>query len=341
MSIQPGEIYFVREIDEDSKSTTPFVKIGLVTSPRLSAERLVEHQTANPRKLTIPDGFCIRTDAVSMVEAQLHRRLAKFRFGGEWFKFANEEDLVFARDSAKQLSEEAKSFSSQIQEAELLGRKASSKLMAPPTEELEGEADFLDFNKKALKQLKDTKSTALKFIGEMRDEGEEVESVAKVRTVTYKPKFLQDAFAEDYPDVFAEYPVVEASISGRFQLKTRTYELSGESLDLSIEIDQIEQLVNEAVLNKSIEGLTQPLLSIERLIGLVTWNIEIATSRLKVACGEGRGIEGVCTWKRENKINKAFDTPKFVSDHPDLYTSYLSDEVTKEYVLPNKGSRRK
>lgn len=341
MSTQPGEIYFVREMDEDSESMTPFVKIGLVTSPRLSAERLVEHQTANPRKLTIPDGFCIKTDAVSMVEAQLHRRLAKFRVGGEWFKFANEEDLVLALEDAKQLSEEAKSLSSLIQEAELLGQKPSNEIVAPSNQGLEEQADFLEFNKQAMKQIKDIKSKALQFIGEMREEGQEVESVARVRKVTYKPKFLQDVFAKDYPEVFAEYLFDETSISGSFRLKSRPHGVSEEDLELSNEIEKIGQLVEESILAKSIESLTQPLLSIERLIGLVSWNIEIATSKLKVACGEAQGIDGVCTWKREDKVKKVFDTPRFVSEHPDLYTSYLSDEVTKEYVLPNKGSRRK
>ena len=96
MSIKPGEIYFVREVANDSASFTPFVKIGLVTAPKVCAERLLELQTGNPRKLTIPEGFCISTDAVSMVEAQLHRRLSNFRIGGEWFKFTDEQDLANA-----------------------------------------------------------------------------------------------------------------------------------------------------------------------------------------------------------------------------------------------------
>ena len=341
MSTQPGEIYFVREMNEDSKTMTPFVKIGLVTSPRFCAERLVEHQTANPRKLTIPDGYCVKTDAVSMVEAQLHRRLAKFRVGGEWFKFVNEEDLVSALEAAKLLSVEAKSLSSLIQEAELLGQKPSSEKVVPANQELEREADFLDFNKEAMKRLKDTKSKAMQFIVEMRNAGEEVESVARVRKVTYKPKFLQDAFAKDYPEIFEEYLFDETSVSGSFRLKSRSYEVSGEDLELLSELARIEQMVEESILGKSVENLTEPLLFIERLTGLVSWNIEIATSKLKVACGESEGIEGICTWKREIKVKKVFDTPKFVSENPDLYTSYLSEEVTKEYVLPKNGSRRK
>lgn len=341
MSTQPGEIYFVREINEDTKSMTPFVKIGLVTAPRVSAERLIEHQTANPRRLTIPDGLCIKTDAVSMVEAQLHRRLGKFRVGGEWFKFTNDEDLALALDTARQLSEDAKSLTSLIQEAELLEQEPSSQPTVPSTEELNREADLLDFNKKALKQLKGISAEAIKFISNMKDLGEEVESVAKVRSVTFKPKFLQDAFAAEYPEIFKKYLLKESSIVQRFQLKTRTYEVSGPDLEFANEIAQIEKSIEMSILSKSIENMTEPLISVERLLGLVTWNIEISTSKLKVACGRAEGIEGVCTWKRENKIKEVFDTPSFVSDHPELYTSYLSDEVTREYLLPSKGSRRK
>ena len=61
MSYKSGEIYFVREFQSGSKSLTPFVKIGLVASPRVSQERLLEHQTGNPRQLTIPEGHVTAT----------------------------------------------------------------------------------------------------------------------------------------------------------------------------------------------------------------------------------------------------------------------------------------
>ena len=51
MALTPGEIYFVRETDYLTKELTPYVKIGLVRAAefRDTANRILEHQTGNPR----------------------------------------------------------------------------------------------------------------------------------------------------------------------------------------------------------------------------------------------------------------------------------------------------
>jgi len=87
MKLTAGEIYFVRERDIKSGEVTPYVKIGIVREgakgPRTSEERLLEHQTGNPRNLFLHE--VINTPAVEEIETRLHRTYAEQAVSGEWF----------------------------------------------------------------------------------------------------------------------------------------------------------------------------------------------------------------------------------------------------------------
>lgn len=111
------------------------MKIGLVADPRISAERLLEHQTGNPRRLDIPAGHIVKTAAVSMVEAQLHRRLSKSRVGGEWFSFNDESELISAIDHAKNLAVEAETLVPILLEVDRLQKLPSTEALVPSSEE--------------------------------------------------------------------------------------------------------------------------------------------------------------------------------------------------------------
>ena len=85
MKLTPGEIYFVRERDVKSGEISPYVKIGIVREgakgPRTSEERLLEHQTGNPRELFLHE--VIATPAVEEIETRLHRAFAEHGVSGE------------------------------------------------------------------------------------------------------------------------------------------------------------------------------------------------------------------------------------------------------------------
>ena len=91
MSNIAGEIYFIAE--ESSVSAPPVrVKIGLVresANSRDSRDRLLDHQTGNPRNLVLLEA--IKTARVSQVENSLHQRYASQRGIGEWFELTKPE----------------------------------------------------------------------------------------------------------------------------------------------------------------------------------------------------------------------------------------------------------
>ena len=59
MKLIAGEIYFIGEKDLKTGLDTKYFKIGIVREgakgPRTSEERLLEHQTGNPRRLYLRD----------------------------------------------------------------------------------------------------------------------------------------------------------------------------------------------------------------------------------------------------------------------------------------------
>lgn len=341
MSYQSGEIYFVREYEAATSEPSPFVKIGLVADQRVSAERLLEHQTGNPRKLYIPRGHIVKTAAVSMVEAQLHRRFSKNRVGGEWFRFTQDSELLAAIELAKKLAAEAETLVPILLEAERLQRLPSTQTAIPATDEHVSLAQQLAASKEMQKRITATEKDIRAFLVSQRTKGEAIDAAADVRTVTFKPKFQEADFSENYPGIHKKYLFEVKKWEGRFLPKVKWAEEIGLEQQFNEEFSEAEAAALAAIESTSISDLGEPILTLTRLGGLVDWEETVSAGKLKVACGQAEGIDGVCTWKRSDVVREVFDLDSFVRAHPDLYTSYLSDETTKEYVLPSKGSKRK
>ena len=72
MATASGEIYFIGEKDLRTKEITPYFKVGIVrenadNTDRDSTQRLLEHQTGNPRELYIES--VVKTDLVELLES--------------------------------------------------------------------------------------------------------------------------------------------------------------------------------------------------------------------------------------------------------------------------------
>jgi hypothetical protein len=79
LSTSAGEIYFIGEKDLRTKELTQYFKVGIVreneeNADRDSTQRLLEHQTGNPRELYIES--VVKTDLVELVETLLHKKFA-------------------------------------------------------------------------------------------------------------------------------------------------------------------------------------------------------------------------------------------------------------------------
>ncbi|MBT3440941.1 MAG: GIY-YIG nuclease family protein [Euryarchaeota archaeon] len=99
--IDPGQIYFITELDQKTKNSTGYYKIGIVRNQRITFDRIKEHQTGNPHRLYAAE--VIITDAAYMVEGMLHGKFHAKRVSQEWFHFTPTE-LAAVVAEAKRLS---------------------------------------------------------------------------------------------------------------------------------------------------------------------------------------------------------------------------------------------
>jgi hypothetical protein len=340
MKYQAGEIYFVREHDRDGE-LTHFVKIGLVKSPRTSEDRLIEHQTGNPRRLVIPEGHIVFTEAVSLVEAQLHRRFATDRIGGEWFNFSDPNKLDAAIAASKALAVEVGLATPLLLQADALESQASNQTMVPATEFAMEQARKYGYAKEQEKATKALNSELKGLLTIAADAGQDLGTVATRQSKTFKAKFDEAAFLKDYWDVAQKYFVEKAEWSQRFISKYKLPKDFAFEEDFSAQLDEIRHLIPQGAAKVSAIDLEEPILRLTQLEAIVDWDLKLSKAKLKIECGLNEGIEGVCTWKREATIKSSFDSNKLFESDFDLYSQYVLDETTKQYLIPSKGSKRK
>ena len=136
MILTPGQLYFINEQDIQTGARSNYYKIGIVrdADDRDSKNRLLEHQTGNPRQLCIVETLSM--PAVEAVETNLHYLFASKRVMGEWMCFTDDElkkAITKAKELAAQMQENIKDF----EKAEKLKKVVSNSKMLPPTPEAE------------------------------------------------------------------------------------------------------------------------------------------------------------------------------------------------------------
>jgi hypothetical protein len=336
MGYQEGEIYFVREVERTGK-LSPFVKIGLVhyRESRDSFNRLAEHQTGNPRQLHLERTQIVKTSAVDMVEAQMHRIYSGKRISGEWFEFDGEAEVDTAVETARSLAAEAAELVPLFDTAEALREIDSTEgKRAPIEEELElGRQNCLA--KRKLSLCSTVESVIKGWLVAAVDAGKDVSEVAGVTSRTYKPKFLESEFKDAYPDVYSQYL---EDVENRKPSFLNKMKLDDENLDddFKKEYSEIVEIVSSVTSHDDVWKLNEPTLRLNNLKGIAKWEEDISEAKLKIALDRHAEITGVCTWKRATSITKKFNSEHFAAENPELAAKFVSTPTVKEYVKAKK-----
>lgn len=339
MSYEKGEIYFVREKSGRDGQRTPFIKIGLVRykEKRDSYNRLAEHQTGNPRTLELVPEEIVVTDAVDMVEAQLHRVFAKYRVSGEWFEFPSDDLVAKAVLQAKELASEVAPLVPKLVEAEKLKNVKSNGLSKAPSLENKESANKLAIAKERIVNCNDLLKKINDLIAVAVDSGADVSEIASKTVKKYAPKFLVDEFMEAYPDLYEKYMTEVSSWEQRFLLKTKPLQEGGIGEEFESIISGIALVLDSKNAHEDLAALNEPKLALTHLKGLAEWDVQVQTAELKLSLGEFDELEGVCTWKRYSKVGLAFDSNLFAAENPDLAIKFVSLPVEKTYVNAKKS----
>lgn len=200
MILTPGQLYFINEQDVQTGTRSSYYKIGIVrdAAGRDSKNRLLEHQTGNPRKLCIVEALPM--PAVEAIETNLHYLFARNRVMGEWMHFSDSE-LQNAIKKAKELAAEMEENIEDYKFAEILKDTKSNGSKLAATEEAEEWYGTIQDLQEVLETCDDALAQYDDYLYEAIERGIDVSGRAKVQTRAGAKKFDEALFASTYPEL--------------------------------------------------------------------------------------------------------------------------------------------
>jgi rubrerythrin len=322
--LTPGQLYFINEQDIKTGTHSSYYKIGIVrdAAGRDSKNRLLEHQTGNPRKLCIVEALTM--PGVEAIETNLHYLFARNRVMGEWMHFSDSE-LQSAIKKAKELAAEMEENIEDYKFAEILKNTKSNGQKLDATEEAEEWYATIQDLKEVIEACEDALGQYDDYLYEAIERGIDVSGRAKVQTRAGAKKFDENLFAQTYPELYNKYSSSAFPIKGSFRVKAAKdwnpdlSAINQEQVELLIEFK--DQLLNADHSMDTGFALHEKHLGVLEIKKYAEWKSEIANMKLRVLTGEAEGIEGICTWKREEKEVVSFDRQKLENEFPDEYNA--------------------
>jgi hypothetical protein len=341
VNLVPGDLYFLREVDVLDGTVSPYCKIGLVKDWRQgdADKRAAEHQTGNPRQLTVIDQ--VHALAVSDVEKSIHHRFASQRILGEWFEMPNDTDVAAAASAARELARELEDHHEVLVRAHELRSVKSDDSTLPPTEEDQHWFVRLHTARHLKKEVEGLRKQAERIFRDAFDADPEAERFAGVTERVTRP-FATGKFAEAHPDLHEQFLRSEVRMTQRFTPKRPDpgFEPPPDA-SFGAMADHLQPLIGMAAEDQSL--LEDLHLAFLRLLGVearAKWDVELAEAHLKAACDQARGIEGLCTWSRTSGEQLTFDTKAFRTEHPELYDQFAEQVINRSFsVLPMRSYR--
>jgi hypothetical protein len=342
-----GEIYFIGEKDLRTKEITSYYKVGIVrensgNADRNSTQRLLEHQTGNPRELYIES--VVKSDLVELVETLIHKNFAPLGVRGEWM-LLNSSQLIEVQKHAELLAAEAKEITADLQTAEELAKVLSDEELIPATPELlELNETYLESNAKlkSCNEMFDAIKAIFAEALEDEDEEEEVGVFAQIQE-RQKSVFDEDAFKNAHSAVYSKFVVTKSTIKGTPSFSgSRGFKKDFKDYDpaFATMVDGFATIVERIESGKEKkEYLHGFSLELRRINAEALWSKMKAESKIKVACGTHAGIDGVIKWVRSEKVTESLDKKALKQAHPELVAEFTTagDVVKAVIVDPKKG----
>jgi hypothetical protein len=337
--LTPGQLYFINEQDIKTGTRSNYYKIGIVRDAdgRDSKNRLLEHQTGNPRKLCIVEALSM--PAVEAVETNLHYLFARNRVMGEWMHFTDSE-LQSAIKKAKDLAAEMMANIEDYTTADVLKKTISNGSKLPVTEEAEEWYVQIQDHKEVLEACDAVLEQYDDYLIQAIEKGIDVSGRASVQTRAGAKRFDEKMFAIKYPDLYKKFSKSTKSIKGSFRVKPDKEWIP----DLGvIDEEQVELIASLGDLlanaDHSLEtgfALHEKHLGVLEIRKYAEWKIDIANLKLRVLTGAYEGIDEICTWKREEKETITLDKTALQTQYPDAYNDCMVQgaETTALIVEP-------
>lgn len=318
MSNVAGEIYFIAE---EPSLTAPQVrvKIGLVRENkknRDSKDRLMDHQTGNPRNLVLVDA--IRTARVSHVENSLHQRYASRRGIGEWFQLSKAE-LDSAIAECSDLAAQQSAHLPVIQQADALTHSTRNDVVVAASEEAIEWHRSLKIAKASESIFVQLKSKYKERVEMAHEAGFDVNGFA---AVTRSRQRLDSWLKEHHKDAYQNCK--RPSKSARF--KDIGPEVKPALVPDHIELaEEFSAKISESNPQTGFEEVHRLYLETRRPSAIWKEEKNLAIAHLKVLCGFNQGIENLCEWK--TVVSQKFSVEIAEDKYPHLVQAHATIEV--------------
>ena len=321
VGLEPGKVYFMREVDLRTGESFPYYKIGKVLDAKDVAKRLKEHQTGNPRVIeTVTE---IESPMVTRLETMLHNIFGNERIhSGEWFAFGDDAALQGAIAKAVALNDDLKANESAVATAQELGLRLSTGAKKTASSTDEDLVDLLLSYKTAAKTVLDLSNKVRVHLSTLTEDPL-FGRIGKFSQPKPSPRFGSAAFKKAEPEIYESFQTKEY-LSSVFTLPRG---VEGSAIVLSPEMLGLAGHF-EAVAKLSAEDAHLEYLRLWGLAADLHWQIANLTAHAKVATEDFDGIEGLTGWKRY--INFKFDSARFKTEMPDLHAQYVTVSTPKE-----------
>ena len=288
MKLTPGQLYFINEQDVKTGERSKYYKIGIVrdAAGRDSKNRLLEHQTGNPRKLCIVEALPM--PAVEAIETNLHYLYARNRTVGEWMCFSDSE-LQNAIKKAKELATQMEGNIEDYKLAEILKVTKSNGSKLATTEEAEEWYGIIQDLKGVLEVCDRALAQYDRYLYKAIERGIDVSGRATVQIRAGAKKFDEDLFAITYPELYKKYSSSSYPVKGSFRVKPAKDWNSGLSVinqeQVALLAEFTEQLFNADHSMDVGFTLHETHLGVLEIKKYVEWTVDIANVKLRVKIG--------------------------------------------------------
>ena len=336
MILTPGQLYFINEQDIKTGERSNYYKIGIVRDAegRDSKNRLLEHQTGNPRKLCVVE--TLNMPAVEYIETNLHYLFARNRVMGEWMEFTPDE-LQAAIAKANELKIEMEANLPDIKKADELKKVVSNGTKLAPNHDSEYWYEEILTFKEVISTCEEVLAKYDDYLYVAIEKGVAAPGVAKVQQRAGAKKFDEKLFATKYPELHKKYSTSTTEIRGSFRLapnKDFVPDLSSlHSEQVELVTDFMEMLENADHSLDTGFALHEKHLAVLEVMQYAEWRKDIADIKLRVLTGNAEGIESICTWKREEKPVTNFDKKTVQTNHPDEYNDCVVEGKATEALI--------
>ena len=326
LSLKQGWLYFLGEEDYQTGTRSHFVKIGITAGDRPVSQRMDDHQTGNPRRIT--ELHSIRTPFVDYLETHLHHRFAPSRVHGEWFGL-NARGLTAVIDEANKVNDEMLAVAAKAKRAEDMSAKPSDGATKKASDRAKKlHAHYVAVESERARLTLEQALIAME-LRRLTSDSAGISGITVQSMTDPNPKLDAGALAAARPSLYQKFVTEKKSFSTSFTIKDKPTPAKAHK-GLKEQVDKArEQLAavpsakaDEKRRSASSRNLHAEWLLMHSKIAEVEFTASRLELEIKSICGTAEGIEGICTWKRGNKVSKAFDSAGFKKAHPRIWARF-------------------